>query len=98
MPYWYIDTGMASLLMLLTAVDEGLDAALFGIMPADGSSVSDHTADFRAEFGIPEEFTPIGGITVGYRAEDTPPQDRALVDRMRRPVDEVIHRGHWGQR
>jgi len=32
-PYWYIDTGMAALLMLLTAVDEGLGACFFGIMP-----------------------------------------------------------------
>lgn len=27
-PYWFIDTGMASLLILLSAVDEGLDALL----------------------------------------------------------------------
>ncbi|MDQ1404190.1 MAG: hypothetical protein QOG03_2506, partial [Actinomycetota bacterium] len=32
-PYWDIDTGFASLLMLLTAVDEGLGALFFGIMP-----------------------------------------------------------------
>ena len=30
-PYWDIDTGMASLLMLLTAVDAGLGACFFGI-------------------------------------------------------------------
>lgn len=39
-PYWYIDTGMAALLMLLTAVDEGLGACFFGIMP-------DHLDPFR---------------------------------------------------
>jgi nitroreductase len=32
-PYWDIDTGCASLLMLLTAVDEGLGACFFGIPP-----------------------------------------------------------------
>ena len=32
-PYWHIDTGFASLLMLLTAVDEGLGACFFGIPP-----------------------------------------------------------------
>ena len=33
-PYWYVDTGMASLLILQTAVDEGLGACFFGI-PGD---------------------------------------------------------------
>ena len=32
-PYWDVDVGMASLLMLLTAVDEGLGACFFGIPP-----------------------------------------------------------------
>ena len=38
-PYWFIDTGMASLLMLLTAVDEGLDACFFGIQPEQHRAV-----------------------------------------------------------
>lgn len=96
-PYWYIDTGMAALLMLLTAIDEGLDACLFGIVPDDDSSVADHTAGFRAEFGIPEEYTPTGGITVGYRAGDAPTQNHAAVEQRRRSIDEVIHRGNWGR-
>ena len=40
-----------ALLMLLTAVDEGLGACFFGIPP-------ERTAAFRAAFGVPEEFTP----------------------------------------
>lgn len=101
-PYWYIDTAMASLMMLLTAVDEGLGACFFGIMrqvgdgedPAD--AVASHTAAFKAEFGIPEEYHPIGGITVGYRAQDLPPQSPAIAAR-RHGTDEVVHRGQWGQ-
>src|SRR3712207_1762157 len=30
-PYWFVDAGMASLLVLQTAVDEGLGACFFGI-------------------------------------------------------------------
>ena len=45
-PYWDIDTGMAALLMLLTAVDEGLGACFFGIPPRAA-------AGFRAAFGVP---------------------------------------------
>jgi len=84
-PYWDIDTGFASLLMLLTAVDEGLGACFFGI-PAEQMSA------YRAEFGVPEEFTPIGAISVGYRAPD---HRSGSLKRGRRPVDEVVHRGQW---
>jgi nitroreductase len=80
---------MAALLMLLTAVDEGLGACFFGIMP-------EHLQPFRAEFGIPDEYAPLGGITIGYRAEDVPPQSPRVADRRRDPAD-VIHRGRWGR-
>ncbi len=87
-PYWFIDTGMAALMMLLTAVDEGLDACFFGIQP-------EQLQPFRGEFGIPPEYAPIGGITIGHRADDTPPQSER-VDERRRGLDQVVHRGHWG--
>ena len=64
MPYWDIDTGFAALLMLLTAVDEGLGACFFGIPPR---------ADRRVPGGVrgaARSITPIGAITVGYRAPD----------------------------
>ncbi|MGW1064939.1 nitroreductase family protein [Streptomyces aureus] len=89
-PYWYVDTGMAALMMLLSAVDEGLDACFFGIMP-------EQLEPFRAEFGIPGEYAPIGGITVGYRSDDVPAQGARIAER-RRGMDEVVHRGHWGLR
>jgi nitroreductase len=84
-PYWHIDTGMASLLMLLTAVDEGLGACFFGIPP-------ERIPGYRAEFGVPEAFMPIGAVSVGYRAPD---HRSGSLRRGRRPVDEVVHRGHW---
>ena len=33
-PYWDVDTGMAALLILLTAVDEGLGGCFFGVPPS----------------------------------------------------------------
>lgn len=87
-PYWHIDTGMASLLVLLTAVDEGLGACFFGIPP-------ERTDAFRAAFGVPAEHTPIGAITVGHRLPDTGTPGSAA-RRTRRGVDEVVHRGRWG--
>jgi nitroreductase len=82
-PYWDIDTGFAALLILLTAVDQGLGACFFGI-PIDRIEIVNST------FGVPESFRPIGAITVGYT--DEAPRD---VSHRRRPADHVVHRGRW---
>jgi nitroreductase len=85
-PYWDVDTGMAALLLLLTAVDEGLAACFFGVPP-------ERTGAFRAAFGVPDGYTPIGCVSVGYAgAEDRRSPSLA---RGRRPVEEVVHRGRW---
>jgi nitroreductase len=88
-PYWFIDAGMAALLMLLTAVDEGLGACFFGI-------AHENLQPFREEFGVPDEYAPIGAITVGYRAEHQPPQSPA-VEQRRRTTEQVVHRGQWSK-
>lgn len=88
-PYWHIDTGMASLLILLTAVDEQLGACFFGI-PAGQVSAVCH------EFGVPDEWTPIGAITVGYPAADERAGGSART-RRRKTAHEVVHRGHWSR-
>jgi nitroreductase len=84
-PYWHIDAGFASLLMLLGAVDAGLGACFFGIPP-------DATGTYRAAFGVPAEYVPIGAIAVGYPAPD---RRSPSLRRGRRGVDEVVHRGRW---
>jgi nitroreductase len=84
-PYWDIDTGFATLLMLLTAVDEELGACFFGVPP-------DRMDAFRAGFGVPAEYTPIGCVSVGYRAPD---RRSPSLRRGHRPVEEVVHRGSW---
>lgn len=85
-PYWHLDTAMAALLMLLTAVDEGLGACFFGI-PGEA------WGSFRAEFEVPEPYTPVGAITLGHRTED--PGTPGSARRGRRPLEEVVHRGGW---
>jgi nitroreductase len=85
-PYWDVDTGMASLLMLLTAVDEGLGACFFGI-PAE------RLPAFCAAFGVPDRFRPVGCMSVGYPgAED---RRSPSLRRGRRGIDDVVHRGRW---
>ena len=89
-PYWHLDTAMASLLLLLTAVDEGLGACFFGVEP-------DRVAALREAFGVPAAYTPVGAVTVGHRTSD-PGVAGSAARRTRRPVEEVVHRGRWGGR
>lgn len=89
-PFWHIDTGMAALLILQTAVDEGLGACFFGIPP-------ERIDAFRAAFGVPAAYTPIGAVTVGHRLADAgAPGSPAR--RARRRLDDVVHHGRWGGR
>jgi nitroreductase len=86
-PYWYIDTGFAALLMLLAVVDAELGAVFFGIPPT-------YMDAFRAAFGVPAEWTPIGAIAVGYPdpAADPVPSARHS---ERKPLAELVHHGRW---
>jgi nitroreductase len=86
-PFWYIDTGFTALLILLAVVDEGLGAVFFSLGPAS-------ITEFRARFGVPAEWTPIGAIAIGHPdpASDPVPPARAS---DRKTLDELVHRGRW---
>jgi len=87
-PFWHLDAAMASLLILQTAVDEGLGACFFGLPPERLGAV-------RAEFAIDPAFDPIGVITLGHRVRDTG-NAGSPARRPRKPLDDVVHRGTWG--
>ena len=87
-PYWDIDTGFAALLMLLTAVDQELGTCFFGVPTSEIPAV-------REEFAIPEGYQPVGVVSVGYRAADRP---SGSLKAGRRPLNDVVHMGHWGVR
>jgi nitroreductase len=84
-PYWDIDTGFAALLMHLTAVNEGLGSCFIGLPPVTIPA-------FKDAFGVPAEFSPVGVLTVGYRADD---KRSPSLKRGHRPVDDVVHHGRW---
>ncbi|WP_324652942.1 nitroreductase family protein [Georgenia sp. H159] len=86
-PYWHVDAGMAALLMLLTATEEGLGACFFGI-------TADRLPAFHEEFGVPARYAPVGAITVGHPAPGKQPAGSAAT-RRRKPLAEVVHRGGW---
>ncbi len=85
-PYWHIDAGFAAMLMLLSAVDEGLGALFFGLYPPT-------TPAFKEAFGVPEEWEPIGAIALGHPARD--PIRSSASTRPRKPLEEIVHRGGW---
>jgi len=89
MPFWHMDAAMASLLIMQTVVDEGLGSCFFGIPP-------ERDADVRREFAIPDDFDPVGVMTIGHPASGGAQGSPAR--RPRKPMREVVHHGRWGHR
>jgi nitroreductase len=88
MPFWHLDTAMASLLVLQTVTDEGLGGCFFGIPPK-------HLDDVRREFAIPVTHEPIGAITIGHRSDGGAAGSPSR--RRRTPWTDVVHRGGWAE-
>ena len=82
-PYWWIDAGAALQNILLAAVNEGLAAGFLGCHAMSG---------LASLLDIPEEYSPIGVITIGHPAPD---RRSGSLSRGRRPVRDVIHRDRW---
>lgn len=86
--YWDVDTGMAALLMLLTAVDQGLGGCFFGVPPQCHEDV--HEA-----FGIPRARTIVGVVSLGYAVPAAGAARRGSSRPRRRGLGEVTHWGHF---
>ncbi|MBA3364024.1 MAG: nitroreductase family protein [Actinomycetota bacterium] len=84
--FWEIDAAMASMLILLAAVEEGLGGWFFGITYGERALLD--------RFGVPTHLRPIGIIGLGYRAEDEEPTG-SWTQHRRRPLEEQIHRNGW---
>ena len=86
-PYWWIDGGMAAMLVLLAAEDRGLGALFFGLF--------DHENDVARVFGVPPDRRALGAIAIGHPA---PEQRSSQSARRRRPsLGDVTHRGRWSE-
>ncbi|GAB2679786.1 nitroreductase family protein [Thalassiella azotivora] len=85
-PYWDVDTGMAALLVLLTAVDEGLGACFFGVPGERWDAV-------RSAFDVPADRRPVGVVALGHPAPD---RRSPSLRRGRRPLGDVAHGGRFG--
>ncbi len=84
-PYWDTDAAMATMILLLGAVEAGLGALFFGIFGNE--------ARLLAELEVPAGVRPIGAVAMGYPAGDDRPS--ASLARGRRELADVVHRGGW---
>ncbi|MCW2521729.1 MAG: nitroreductase, partial [Frankiales bacterium] len=82
-PYWDVDTGMASMLILLAAVDAGLVSCFFGVPPEAHERV-------RAEFAIAPRLRFVGVMSIGYAAPD---RKSPSLKRGRRQLSDVVSYG-----
>ncbi|MDP9418877.1 MAG: nitroreductase family protein [Actinomycetota bacterium] len=82
-PWWWVDGGMAAMLLLLAAVDEGLGALLF---------TTEHPGSLLPAFGVPDDRLALATVALGHPTQDEPGQSST---RPRRPLHDVVHRGHW---
>ena len=87
------DVGLATENLFLEAVEMGLAAHAMAGYDADRA---------REEFGIPEGFTPIAMIAIGYPYRGNPEEldeklrNKELAPRARKPISEMALAGKWG--
>ena len=88
-PYWDVDAGMAAMALLYAVVDAGLGALFFGIFRSEDELLS--------ELGVPSGVRPIGAVAIGHptQAAWAVGREGSPSRRPRRPLDEMIHLGHW---
>lgn len=84
-PYWFVDTAFASMVVLLGAVDAELGALFFGLF--------DNEEALLRELGVPEGHRGLGAIALGYPANQQRPSRSA--GRPRKSSEALIHRGGW---
>ena len=87
-PYWFVDAGAALMLILMTAIAEGLAATFFGD--------PNQEAILRELLDLPADVVPLGIAVIGYPAEDTDAERATRVFKeRRRPDAQMIHRERW---
>lgn len=89
-PYWDVDTGMAALLILLTATDHDVGGLFFGVPAARHPHVS-------AALAIPADRRLVGVVALGYpTAGSAASRPRGPHRPQPRAPEQVIHHGRFG--
>lgn len=87
-PYWYVDAGAAAMTLMLAAIDEGLDTAIFGVTDLDA---------LQRLLGLPDDLQFVAVVTMGYPAQqaDEPSSGASVFTQRRKPREEVVRWEHW---
>jgi nitroreductase len=88
-PYWYVDAGAAFMLLQLAAIDEGLAAGVYGVLP-------EQVPDVQALLSLPDDVHFVCLVTIGRPAPD--PHEERLVSRLserRLGLDELVRWERW---
>jgi FMN reductase [NAD(P)H] len=85
-PWWYVDAGKATMLLLLAAIDEGLGAGLFGLDPAGNEGL-------RELLGMPEDTAVVGVVTIGHAGDGKSGGSRRRFEW--KPLEEVVRWERW---
>jgi nitroreductase len=88
-PYWYVDAGAMFMLLQLAALDKGLGAGVFGVLPEEVPAL-------KALLGVPDDVHFVCVVTIGKR--DPNATESRLVSRLsqrRLPLDELVHWERW---
>jgi FMN reductase [NAD(P)H] len=88
-PYWYVDAGAAVMTLMLAAIDEGLETAVFGVTDVPA---------LHETLGLPDDLRFVAVVTMGYPAEvtDTASRSSSVFTRRRKPREEVVRWETWG--
>jgi FMN reductase [NAD(P)H] len=88
-PFWHVDAGAAMMLILVAAIEEGLAAAVYGIFGDDEKKLRDLLQ-------IPDDFTLVAGVSLGYPRPDPGWSSKtSRATQRRRNVDEIVHWNTW---
>jgi len=82
-PYWWVDIGKTTMLVMLAAHDAGLAAGFAGVLDVPA---------LRAVLNLPPEFHPVGVIPVG---RPLPDRRSASLKRGWLPLDAFAHWERW---
>lgn len=87
-PYWYVDAGAAVMTLMLAAIDEGLETAIFGVTELD---------DLAATLGLPDDVLFVAVVTAGYPTEagDDASSASSVFTERRKPREEVVRWERW---
>ena len=87
-PYWYVDAGAATMVLMLAAIDEGLDTAIFGVTDLQA---------LQETLALPDDIRFVAVVTMGYPVGGDPESsgEASVFAARRKARTEVVRWERW---